>query len=548
MIELRTPYGSFDLGADFKISIVDDNNALSWNSTIKVERSYPFSLPWTPNNAQIWMHADIAESHSERLRIQCDLIVEGNLEFRGLCNLLQSIEGKSYNVNVTFNNEVIIPEQLLTDVPNDDVLSTYSAEQGYEVWTDDVSQLISGNASTHKYACPVLRQDHNTYQYLNHWDLSTQEYRDGNIVPMFYLKYVLEKIAASWGCRLEGSFSTDPELLKVVIFNVYNYNAGQYIPGPIYFMSTPKLELKNHLPKITVGELMAAIRIRWGCGTWIDTAKGTLRIYTLRDMFTRKRKEDITQFIKGRGYSEITPDNGGNSYEQTQDSTDTLTEFIREQEPVNYKGTTPNLFTLFSIVAPKIEDVYLVLESDYYWKYNGVSWTQYQYRYHQYILGPNKVTDPSGAVMCDMMWDGLNSDDWKTLRCAYPKQEVENNIVEPSLRFAIYQGMHNAQNIPQPYPMGSIDHIDSGGAQIGNMDLRDDGTYGLYNQYKIYRAQMESNRKKPTLYLKECNSIMHKLTPDTAVQVNNQEYLWARKTRTYDIRGLVDVELECVKI
>jgi len=549
MIELRTPYGSFDLGPDFKLSIVDENNALDWNASIKLERVYPTTLPWTPNNAQIWMHADRLESQTKRLKVQCDLIVDGHTEFRGLCNLLQTIEGKSYTVNVTYNNEVINPDMLLTEIPYTEVLSEFSTMEGYHLWNTNVTDMITGNALTQKFACPIVRQEHFTYNFLNHWALSTQEYRDGNIVPMFYVRYVLQMIAKSWGLKLIGGFNTDSELLKLLIFNTYNYSAGQFIPGPIYFMTSQELEMKNHMPKVSVKELIAALKLRFACGMHIDSSKMTLNLFSLRDIMTGAKKVDVTPYIKGIGYKEITPDNGGYTFEQTQDSEDTYTEFIENDVPLNYRGTVPNMFTLlFTIISPNTSDVYLVTENDYYWKFNGTAWQQWKYRYHTYKTGENRLTDTSGAVMCNMNWDPLNGEDWKTMICQYPKEDVENNLVQPTLRFAIYQGMQETQNTTDLYPFGSIDHLDSKGATIGELDLRDDGEFGQYARYKLWRAQMSTNREKSTIYLKECNSILAKLTPDTRAMVHNQEYMWERKTRTYDIRGLVDVELECVKI
>lgn len=548
MIELRTPYGSFDLSPNFRISIVDDNNVLDWSDSIRLQRTYPTTLPWTPNNAQIWMHADIAESNSDRLRIQCDLIVDGDLEFRGICNLLQSEEGKSYGINVTYDIAKLDPKEKLNTIQFNDLLSSFNPEFYTNVWTEDINTIATGNALTNRFALPVVRQDNYLSGYLNYWQTTPQTY-DGQIVPMFYVKYVIDQIAEKWGLTHTGSFTTDNELLKLIIFNTYNMTANYMTIGPIVTMTTDlPVILNNHLPEISLSEFFNILRIKFACGMYVDSINNKLHLYTLRDILKTKRVVDVTDYVKGRGYMEVIPEQGGYTFEQTQDDEDTQTKYVKEDRPVKYKGVVAAITDLFAIVAPRKGDVYLVEESHYYWEYNGTTWILIQYRYHVLRNGTNKISDPSGAVICDKDWDIANGISWKVIRTQYDVDDLENNKLSVSPRFAIYQRLQNTPGGTTTYPLGSIDHLDVNGDTIGEMDLRDDGEYGLYNRYKVWRTVLQSTRRKPTIVLKNCYPILKKLVPDGVVQVNSQQYIWARKTRTYDIRGLVDVELECVKI
>jgi hypothetical protein len=550
VIALRTPYGVFDLGPDTQITLVEKNNALDWDNDFNLERSYPVDLPWTENNARIWKLADTPESTDEELKLPCDLELDGNTEFRGTVYLLGTIEGARYTISLSYDRELLDPQTLISEIDYGD-LSTYDAENEMHVWDDDVDSIVNGTVDTVPYALPQGKHLHFSYEYFNHWNTALQEYYPGRyFIPMFYLGYVLEKIAAQWNLQHSGSFKTDPELKKLVVYNAYVRYGAVYVTTTNNIMSFASLEMKYHLPPITIGALMGMLRKRFAAGVDIDLKTGRLHVYSLRDAMAPGEYVDVTAYIKQHQYQEIKPAEEAPVLVQNFDEHDELKQYIKTDAPVNLKGTVATEGALFALTGMVAGDIYLVTETDYYWVYNNSTWIQHQYRYFNHRLGAGKeIVDDSSSVITTLQLDSLNGEYLKTTEADYGKANFENNTIDYSLRLLLYHGLQPSYGIlPQQYPYGGIDNKDSNGAVIGDLELRDDGAYGQYERYKQYRILAASSAKHPRIVLKDCPHIVSELQPHKAIMVHSQKYLWTEKTRTYDINGLMEVELRTIKL
>lgn len=542
MIELRTPHGSFDLAPNAVVSIVDDNNAFDWDADFSVTRTYPFTLPWTKTNAAIWMHADKMDALGERLSVPCQLLIMGQTEVNGRAYLLQTERGRSYTVNVTYDRELIDTSKNLKEFSYG---GNFNDPGDGNAWNDLPEDVKNKHWPEVAYAMPMVRQRAFTFDYINFYNYNTNLYLtiQNPKVPMFYVGWLLEKICTELGVKFDGCFRSDEELQKVIVFNTYFYN----FLGSSY----PALNPQNHVPKISLKDFLTSLRIRFGLGVDFNLRTNTLYIYSIRDMFQRYNSIDLSSVISGEQVQEIRPAETGTTFEQGWDTNDELKRYIREDD-ITVKGTVPDLFYLFyTLTGMQNGDIYLVENLDYYYIYsNGGTWAKHSYRYFKYNINQkNKVTDSSSSLITSTNTDLAYGGNLKTPETEYNIPNYELRKIDFGLRYLIYHGLHNTRPAGRTYPYASIDHTDANGAIVGNMELRDDGTYGQYARYKQYRERLRGAVRYPTVFLrKEAAGLVQELAPDKLVRIESNLFAWKQKTRTYNMHGLQSCELKLAKI
>lgn len=554
MLELRTPKGSFDLAPDFSIVLVDNNNVLDWESTFNLTRTYPATLPWTRKNAQIWMHADKPDSSLLYDSIECDIIANGNLELKGRAYLLRTQENRSFDITVTYDKSLFNQNEKLRNINYPEQLSDPDTGEFNNLWNISNQDMLNAKFGDTPCVLPTIYQLNGVYEYVNQYDLAGDEYMPGrNIIPMFFAGYVIEQLCKYYGIQHTGVFYSDEDLQKLIIFNTYvQYGALMTVGagGLDYWDTDQPLELKNHLPDITVSELLNAIRKRFAAGIDIDTRNNTMNIYTMKDMLSNKKVVDITDIVKGWGAQQINNEEVKN-FVQVYDDQDTNEQYIKEAVPT-FKGTKADLAALTATTPKYANDVYFVTRDGYYWKWNGTSWNRLQWDYYtKYNLdGNDDIVDNSSSLITNYEYDALNSRSYKCPHTAYDKTEFEKNNITAKLRWLLYHGMQEVQPSSPGYlyPYASIDNTATDGTVLGNIDLRDNGTYGLYAVYKKYRAQLRQNNRKVPVYIKNDIATTEKLTPETILRIKSQEYVWLEKRRVYDNKGLRETELMLIKI
>jgi hypothetical protein len=552
MMELRTPKGSFDLSPDAEISIVTINNALSWNSNFEIDRSDPFTLPWTDINAVIWENADQPETYTNKLSIDCQLIIEGALEYKGTLYLLRAIPGEKYEVSLSNKNAGTYAEKKLSEL-NWPYYGEYIPELQIYRMPEVLGDILGGKYPEYMYTMPQYKQrledSGGVYDFVNYWDPDTPQ-MGGYATFMYYVGTVLDRIAADMGIVHTGSFKNDIELQKLILFNVHLLldGAGAVVMNRVEIAEpiTPAW----FMPNATVSELINTLRTRFGIGAHVDMTQGKLHIYTLREVMGKADEIDITENLIGTGIINYEAEKQAGSYAQPYDSTDGNSEYIKEKEPASLKGSVDYVWQLAALSATaNKDDAYLVAEDDFYWKFDGATWTQYQYRYLKYNIGKGStINEASASVITTAVFDtqfGMKS---RMPYTNYRTEDVMKNNVEVPITLLIYHGMRSAQTPdPREYPYASIDNRDADKLVIGEMELRDDGEYGQYERYNKYRNDFLHNIKTPTVYIKD-SYVAKQITPDKKIRIKANSYLLREKTATYNLKGMVRVELKMAKI
>jgi hypothetical protein len=139
------------------------------------------------------------------------------------------------------------------------------------------------------------------------------------VSPQFYLSWVLEQIFQRAGYRVEGDWFSAPETQRLVVLNqtaipvqrlgVSNLTSHVAVPG-------------QHLPKISVGDFLKALRQRYGLLYSFD---GNSQVVTIRQFrkVASSPATDLTPYVSGK-YGIDPPKNTGFTLVDAVDAQDEL--------------------------------------------------------------------------------------------------------------------------------------------------------------------------------------------------------------------------------
>lgn len=117
------------------------------------------------------------------------------------------------------------------------------------------------------------------------------------IVPCIKLTWLLEKIAQLTGFKIKGTFFQDPELVKLLIFNIFSTDKTGI--DPLFPFNTHASEIKyaNHLPKIKISEFFQFLSDQFALGIEFNSSLKTIEIFTARQVIESLDVVDISKNI-----------------------------------------------------------------------------------------------------------------------------------------------------------------------------------------------------------------------------------------------------------
>lgn len=119
----------------------------------------------------------------------------------------------------------------------------------------------------------------------------------GQFCPFPYLHYILKKAVEHVGWRIEGDILTDANFMKITILNftsidwAYIVKTGAVIDHEPYASIT--FNLHDHLPDITIGEFLIAIKNKFGLHLSFDSLHKKITV-TLMDDVVSGTAKDLT--------------------------------------------------------------------------------------------------------------------------------------------------------------------------------------------------------------------------------------------------------------
>ncbi len=324
------------------------------------------------------------------------------------------------------------------------------------------------------------------------------------ITPFPYMLYVLRKCFNENGLNLLGGFLSDADIKQLVIYNNYaldNILINAVTGDPYTNNWTDKINLQNHVPDISVGDFIKAVKTFFFLAYFYNNEKGEVTIKTLNEILTSPDHEDWTD-IASPVTSEEANESDGFILSPKQDSADdVIKERVISLKGYNIKDPVETIDDL-PTDSNEINDIRLVLTLNVYYKVlqnldeiTGV----YEWIWEELSENLGDFTIGNGKEKIDLLLsttsekrieDAVAPD--KNWNVPYVKQpgsskEYDQGINPFSLRLLYYRGLQVGQEVDESefnYPLGTPYALDYAYQVIGSetlaLDFDSDQIQGVY--------------------------------------------------------------------
>lgn len=109
-----------------------------------------------------------------------------------------------------------------------------------------------------------------------------------NLVPMFYLTWIIKDISLKLGFRAQGSWLTDDEIERLIIFNT------QTMPGYDFSKISYDVIPGLHLPDITIAEFFKRLKSFFGLGIFFDPKNRTVTYESYKHIRQKAEYQDLS--------------------------------------------------------------------------------------------------------------------------------------------------------------------------------------------------------------------------------------------------------------
>jgi hypothetical protein len=426
---------SLDLAAETEVQL-EITNPLFETDKLPGTLIYPFTVPNTPKNRRLLAFPGYLAAAGVRNQLfVCDLYLLGVRWRRGQLSVVRrSAEG----FELSFKTDVGDVSTALTDVQ----LSALP-------WPTVPLVLAAGGAwPAQLYALPTVVNS----LFVPEADVATlgyqgliNAYQSGAydaaqpVVPMLYLRTVLEQVAAFVGYTLAGSFFDDAELQSLVLY------ANQAVD-----VASGQVPLAGQLPDQSVPACLVAIRALL-CQCWLfDPVQKVLTIDALRDVLASPEYVDWSDQAEA-AYEWAPNTSAGFWLKQTLDGGDDLSKNASVEEyELKIGGAQEAIEVAAGTLAMQ--------------------------------LGPATPTSTAGDTLLPVTVQKGNTP-------ALP-DEKDNKC---TLRLLFDRGVQHAAS--GAYPLASAEAVDYYGQLVGQYSLRWAGPQGLYQvwhqEWLAFRSRSE---------------------------------------------------------
>jgi hypothetical protein len=587
-LDLRIGNESLELRPGTVLEFERNNPFLQFSDEVVGDFSLPAEIDLTPKNNRLINHAGLIQTRVDTAGIDARLHANGIQHSIGKIK----VEKPSHNLNRSSDGTVSIyylsgvasfyqdiKDKMLQQVNlggdrvfawDSGSLSTFDIN-GNGFW-GHIHKVIDNPVNSYDYAFyPVINKSftnikgspsimnnmfYNPSEDRVKFNHLTNDHADINIiVPFPYLHYVLNKAVAHVGWKVEGTILNDPDFLKITIVNFTGINWGLF-PGPLFGVfgfPSVSFNLINHVPDISIGAFLIALKNRFGWWLDFDRVTKTIKIRTLQDVAIGDRK-DMTKYASPVVQKSVANQKKiyalKNNYDG--DYKDGQPDFTK----VNLVGSLAHFADLPAAGLPAYGQAYLIMSENNYYicrqdDNDGlIKWMLLSYNVFDVLPPGNneEITTDCVTLGMENYVDDLNYQDFLPRMDQVGGIEGSGDEVDITKVIVLFYHGRCRNKLNQPIPFGSSNLYDSHGNQVANWSLafqckKIDGTdVGLYDLYwkKLLARISVSETFQLTLYLPLMEYLNLKFS-DIINIANVNMYITKVKERIpYD--GSVDLE------
>ena len=257
--QIRLEGQAIDLQPNKTITLNRFNPVLDFD-VIQGARVLDFVVPFSPKNNKFfnWYYKPQAAFPTEDL--YCEQYADGELIERGYITL-REVAADGYKVMYTQNlGEVFGDYQkvLLSDIDFGSVAKPVTFTAAANHLTDAYCLPMVQNAGYYGTAPPVGFGGYMN-EYTSGYTASTPK------VPMMYLRWLLERIEDICNFTIKGEFVDDVIMQRLVLYNTFAVEPADTV-----------IQYRNHLPAITIPDLLKELRKLFNLGLFFDVRTRTL--------------------------------------------------------------------------------------------------------------------------------------------------------------------------------------------------------------------------------------------------------------------------------
>ena len=258
-------------------------------------KAYSFLIPNSSANRIALDRPELLDNPNDLIKVDdCRIYFESNLILVGIGKVTNAPKSAAYTFQFLgglAGNLSTFKDQFITELDYDGDRSLGADEAAVLAH----AKLTAQDFSSYDYTFPMIKIAETAgseYEYINHYyndayfKMETIATVDtySTLVPCPKLHYVLDHIFSSVGYTLAGVFDDHPhkdELLSLIIFNIQSLDfTTTENPDVTNFTLATELNIKNHLPQVTVDSFIKAV-----CFTfcWTPFISPQLKIISIKD-------------------------------------------------------------------------------------------------------------------------------------------------------------------------------------------------------------------------------------------------------------------------
>jgi hypothetical protein len=319
MLSVRLGKYTLDLRDNASLQI-DLFNPAGFEDKIVGDHSIPYVFPNTDNNHKAFKFASsLGVKNRVLVYDDVDIVFNGNQQLRGQLVLMRHNE-EGYHASIGAYSAKTLLDTNLRDVqydadiniPNlnalENLLGIYTptSQTHYPHRNFTFPPIYSRNF--YKNSNFIWFEHINAYDPLAFKYFTNQHYRSlftpappwnicaTSILPVLYVQYVLDKAFA--GYTLRGEYFNDPELYgRLLLYN--NHPLDRFDSNWFNDHLTGVMRYKNHVPNITIQQLLLAMKKAFNLSVKIDIVRKQL-IVNFSDKKTMLSPQNLSKYVLKR--------------------------------------------------------------------------------------------------------------------------------------------------------------------------------------------------------------------------------------------------------